>query len=280
MAELPRNAAGKVLKRELRDARRVADARTSSCSTRRSATASRACGACACRPGMALPVGRHARPHRLQGHRRRGQLVHGGARQVLPRGPVGGPRPAARAIRRTPMRGGMRGNACISFGVSPRRAHGPLDAAALNEHGVRSFWIYDVLYGVDNFARLARIAKEYELRGRRHRLLHRSRPCTPTTTWPAKAAEIAAVPEIDGVLFYDTAGVLDIERLRALVPKIVAAASAEAGRDPLEQPDGDVGPHVRRGGQARASTCCTRRAARWPTGPRSRRRRASSATSS
>ena len=41
----------------------------------------------------------------------------------------------------------------------------------------------------------------------------------------AKAAEIAAVPEIDGVLFYDTAGVLDVSRLRALVPKIVAAAA-------------------------------------------------------
>jgi len=64
------------------------------------------------------------------------------------------------AIRRTPMRGGMRANACISFGVSPD-ALMDLWIRRLNEHGVRSFWLYDVLYGIDNFARLARIAKQY-----------------------------------------------------------------------------------------------------------------------
>jgi oxaloacetate decarboxylase alpha subunit len=76
------------------------------------------------------------------------------------------------AIHRTPLRGGMRANACISFGVSPD-ALMDLWMRRLNEHGVRSFWIYDVL---------------------------------------------------DGVLFYDTAGVLEVERLRTLLPKIVAAA--------------------------------------------------------
>ena len=34
------------------------------------------------------------------------------------------------AIHRTPMRGGMRGNACVSFGVTPAGADGPVDAPA------------------------------------------------------------------------------------------------------------------------------------------------------
>jgi oxaloacetate decarboxylase (Na+ extruding) subunit alpha len=127
------------------------------------------------------------------------------------------------AIHRTPMRGGMRGNACISFGVSPD-ALMDLWMRRLCEHGVRSFWIYDVLYGVDNFARLARVAKEYdaEVVGT---VFYTVSPIHTDDYLAGKAAEIAAVPEIDGVLFYDTAGVLDVSRLGELVPKIVAAAA-------------------------------------------------------
>ena len=121
------------------------------------------------------------------------------------------------------MRGGMRANACISFGVSPD-ALMDLWMRRLNEHGVRSFWLYDVLYGIDNFARLARIAKQYgsEVVGT---VFYTISPVHTDYYLAAKAAEIAAVPEIDGVLFYDTAGVLEVERLRALLPKIVAAAA-------------------------------------------------------
>jgi oxaloacetate decarboxylase (Na+ extruding) subunit alpha len=128
-----------------------------------------------------------------------------------------------RAIHRTPMRGGMRANACVSFGVQPD-ALMDLWMRRLNDHGVRSFWIYDVLYGIGNFARLARIAKEYgsEVVGT---VFYTVSPVHTEEYLAAKAAELAAVPEIDGVLFYDTAGVLDVERMRTLVPKIVAAAS-------------------------------------------------------
>ena len=128
-----------------------------------------------------------------------------------------------RKIWRTPMRGGMRANACISFGVSPD-ALMDLWITRLCEHGVRSFWIYDVLYGVENFARLARIAKRYEAEvvGT---VFYTISPVHTDEYLAAKAAEIAAVPEIDGVLFYDTAGVLEVERLRTLLPRIVAAAA-------------------------------------------------------
>ena len=127
------------------------------------------------------------------------------------------------AIHRTPMRGGMRANACISFGVSPD-ALMDLWMRRLNEHGVRSYWIYDVLYGIDNFARLAKVAKGYgsEVVGT---VFYTISPVHSDEYLAAKAAEIAAVPEIDGILFYDTAGVLEVERLRTLLPKIVAAAA-------------------------------------------------------
>ncbi|HET7443249.1 MAG TPA: hypothetical protein VFJ57_01180 [Solirubrobacterales bacterium] len=126
-------------------------------------------------------------------------------------------------IHRTPMRGGMRANACISFGVSPD-ALMDLWMRRLNEHGVRSFWIYDVLYGIDNFARLAKVAKEYgsEVVGT---VFYTISPVHTDEYLAAKAAALAAIPEIDGVLFYDTAGVLEVERLRTLLPKIVAAAA-------------------------------------------------------
>jgi oxaloacetate decarboxylase alpha subunit len=127
-----------------------------------------------------------------------------------------------RAIRRTPMRGGMRGNAAVSFGVTPD-ALMDLWMRRLNEHGIRSFWIYDVLYGLENFARLARIAKEYgsEVVGT---VFFSQSPIHTDDYLAAKAAEIAAVEELDGILFYDTAGVLDVERLRGLLPRIIAAA--------------------------------------------------------
>jgi oxaloacetate decarboxylase alpha subunit len=128
-----------------------------------------------------------------------------------------------RAMHRTPIRGGMRANACISFGVSPD-ALMDLWIRRLNEHGVRSFWIYDVLYGIENFARLARIAKEYgsEVVGT---VFYTESPVHTDDYLASKAAALAAIPEIDGILFYDTAGVLHVERLRELVPKIVAAAA-------------------------------------------------------
>ena len=129
------------------------------------------------------------------------------------------------AIRRTPMRGGMRGNAAVSFGVTPP-ALMDLWMRRLNEHGVRSYWIYDVLYGVDNFARLARIAKEYDSEVVGTVFFSRS-PIHTDEYLAGKAAEIAAVPEIDGVLFYDTAGVLDTDRLRTLLPRIIASAAGK-----------------------------------------------------
>src|ERR1700731_2913691 len=64
------------------------------------------------------------------------------------------------AMPRTPIRGGMRSNASVTFGVTPDSL---MDAwmRQLNRHGVRSYWIYDVLYNIDKIHRLAKGAKEF-----------------------------------------------------------------------------------------------------------------------
>jgi oxaloacetate decarboxylase alpha subunit len=181
------------------------------------------------------------------------------------------------AIHRTPMRAGMRGNACVSFGVTPD-ALMDLWMRRLNEHGVRSFWIYDVLYGVDNFARLARIAKEYdsEVIGT---VFFSLSPVHTDEYLSARAEEIAAVPEIDGVLFYDTAGVLDVDRLRTLVPKIIQAAGESRSSSTRTTSWAPPGSRTSRP-SGRGSRSSTRPPGRWRTARPFPRPRASSGTSS
>ena len=125
------------------------------------------------------------------------------------------------AIRRTPMRGGMRGNAAVSFGVTPD-ALMDIWMRRLNEHGVRSFWIYDCLFGWRKIARLARIAHEYgsEVAGT---VFFSLSPVHTDDYFAARAAELAGVDEIDTILLYDTAGVLDTDRMRTLVPALQQA---------------------------------------------------------
>ena len=73
------------------------------------------------------------------------------------------------SMPRTRLRGGMRSNASVTFGVTPDSL---MDAwmRQLNAHGCRSFWIYDVLFNIDKMHRLAKVAKEFgsEVAGRDH----------------------------------------------------------------------------------------------------------------
>ncbi len=64
------------------------------------------------------------------------------------------------SMPRTRIRAGMRSNASVTFGVTPDAL---MDAwmRQLNVHGVRSFWIYDVLFNIDKTLRLAKLAKEF-----------------------------------------------------------------------------------------------------------------------
>lgn len=124
------------------------------------------------------------------------------------------------SMPRTPIRGGMRSNASVTFGVTPDSL---MDAwmRQLNVHGVRSFWIYDVLFNNDKTKRLAKIAKEFgsEVAGA---IMFTLSPVHTDEYYAKQADELSASPDIDTLLLYDTAGVLEKERMQTLLPAIVA----------------------------------------------------------
>ena len=93
-------------------------------------------------------------------------------------------------------------------------------------HGVRSFWIYDVLFGIDNMLRLAKVAKESNayVAGA---VMFALSPVHTNEYFADKVSKLAASPDVDSILLYDTAGVLEKERLQGLLPGIVAAANGK-----------------------------------------------------
>lgn len=132
------------------------------------------------------------------------------------------------SMPRTRLRGGMRSNASVTFGVTPD-ALMDIWMRRLNEHGIRSFWIYDVLFNIDKMHRLAKVAKEYgsEVAGA---VMFSLSPVHTDAFFAQKAGELAASPDVDTILLYDTAGVLEKERMSTLIPAI----KARIGNKPLE----------------------------------------------
>ena len=124
------------------------------------------------------------------------------------------------SMPRTPIRAGMRSNASVTFGVTPDSL---MDAwmRQLNVHGVRSYWIYDVLFNIDKTLRLAKVAKEFgsEVAGA---IMFTLSPVHTDDYYADKADKLAASDDIDTLLLYDTAGVLEKERLSTLLPAITA----------------------------------------------------------
>ena len=132
------------------------------------------------------------------------------------------------SMPRTPIRGGMRSNASVTFGVTPDSL---MDAwmRQLNVHGVRSFWVYDVLFNNDKTKRLAKVAKQFgsEVAGA---IMFTLSPVHTDAYYAKQADELSVSPDIDTLLLYDTAGVLEKERMQTLLPAIVAKARGK----PLE----------------------------------------------
>jgi oxaloacetate decarboxylase alpha subunit len=124
------------------------------------------------------------------------------------------------AMPRTRVRSGMRSNASVTFGVTPDAL---MDAwmRQLNRHGCRSFWIYDVLFNIDKMHRLAKVAKEFgsEVAGA---IMFTLSPVHSDAYYADKADKLSASDDIDNILLYDTAGVLEKERLSTLLPAIIA----------------------------------------------------------
>ena len=124
---------------------------------------------------------------------------------------------------KTPIRAGMRSNASVTFGVTPD-ALMDVWMRQLNEHGCRSFWVYDVLFNIDKMHRPGQGRQGSTVRRLPGRSCSLRARCTPTTTTPTRADQLSACPDIDTLLLYDTAGVLERERMKTLVPAIVAKA--------------------------------------------------------
>jgi len=126
------------------------------------------------------------------------------------------------SMPRTPVRAGLRANANVTFGLTPD-ALMDLWVRRLCAHGVRSFWIYDVLFNIDKMVRLAKVAKEAraEVAGA---IMFALSPVHTDEYYAAKADQLSACPDIDTILLYDTAGVLDRQRMATLVPAIVKNA--------------------------------------------------------
>ena len=126
------------------------------------------------------------------------------------------------AMPNSTIRGGMRSNASVTFGVTPD-ALMDVWMRQLCVHGCRSFWIYDVLFNIDKTHRLARVAKEFgaEVAGA---IMFTLSPVHTDDYYADKADRLSASPDIDTLLLYDTGGVLEPDRMRTLVPAIMAKA--------------------------------------------------------
>lgn len=126
------------------------------------------------------------------------------------------------AMPNTVLRSGMRSNASVTFGTTPDAL---MDAwmRQLNRHGARSFWIYDVLFNIDKMLRLARVAKEFgsEVAGA---IMFTLSPVHSDAYYADKVDKLSASKDIDTILLYDTAGVLEKERLSTLLPAMIAKA--------------------------------------------------------
>lgn len=126
------------------------------------------------------------------------------------------------AMPRTPKRAGMRSNAAVTFKLTPDAL---MDAwmRQLAIHGVRSFWVYDVLFNIDKMLRLAKLSKEFGATCA-GALMFTLSPVHTDSYYADKAKKLAASPDIDSILIYDTAGVLEKERLSTLLPALVAVS--------------------------------------------------------
>ena len=124
-----------------------------------------------------------------------------------------------KSMPNTPLRAGLRANACVTFAVTPD-ALMDLWVRRLCAHGIRSFWIYDVLFNNHKTLRLAKVAKEFDAQVAAAIMFALS-PVHTDEYYAKQVAELASSPDVDSILLYDTAGVLEKERLSTLMPAIV-----------------------------------------------------------
>ena len=131
----------------------------------------------------------------------------------------------AKSMPHTPLRAGCRSNGSVTFGFTPD-ALMDIWVERLCVHGMRSFWLYDVLFDIQRMHRLAKVAKGHgcQVAGT---MLFTLSPVHDDAYYADKADKLSALPEVDSLLLYDTGGVLDRERISTLLPAIVAKAQGK-----------------------------------------------------
>ena len=145
-----------------------------------------------------------------------------------------------------------------------------------------------MLFNIDKTHRLAKVAKEFgaEVAGA---IMFTLSPVHTDGYYADKADKLSASPDIDTLLLYDTGGVLDPDRMRTLVPAIIANARGKpiefhsnnllgaSGRAYVEaiklgiQIPGRLRPTLT--WRRSSSASCTPPAGRWRTAPRCLRSR-------
>ena len=117
------------------------------------------------------------------------------------------------------VRAGLRNTGIISMSVTPDVLM-DLWVERLAVHGIRSFWIYDVLHwNVDKTHRLAKVAKKFNAEVVAA-LMYTVSPVHTDLFYAEKARLLSNSPDVDRLIIYDTAGVLTAERARTLIPTI------------------------------------------------------------
>lgn len=116
----------------------------------------------------------------------------------------------------TPLRAAIRADG-IMMGPAPDDLM-DLWVERLVAAGIRSFWVFDVLFHHERMSRIIRLAKSFgvEVVGA---VMFTESPYHTDDYYAAKIKELSTLP-IDGLYLEDTAGVMTPERVRTLVPAI------------------------------------------------------------
>jgi len=126
------------------------------------------------------------------------------------------------AMPRTPKRAGTRSNGAVTFATTPDSLM-ELWVQRLIAHGVHSIWVYDVMFNIDKMLRMAHVAKQAGavVTGA---MMFTLSPVHSDEYYADKADKLSASPDVSTLLLYDTGGVLERDRLRTLIPALIARA--------------------------------------------------------
>ena len=171
-------------------------------------------------------------------------------------------------LKHTPVRGGIRSNGSVTFGFTPD-ALMDLWMDRVCAHGVRSWWIYDVLFNIDKMHRLARLAKAPGLQGGGHHAVHPVAGAHRRLLRRQGPTSSPACPRLTVCCCTTPAACSTATASRRWCPPSSPRPTASRSRcTPTTCWASPPSPTSTR--WSSASACCTPPSAPWPTAPRSR----------